>query len=333
MGRITHKKIAQLAGVSQSSVSKALCDSMEIGNETKQRIRRIAEETGYFGQKKKGKRLAGSHHRPYIAILVPEIISLNYATEATMLVKALDNIGADGRIYLSGFSAEEYEQTVQEVIRNEYVDGILSFHDSIPLSNPSLPFICITQFGVELKGDLVSSNLAGGMRAAIQHLVDLGHSRIGFIGEKNTLPKEELFRQVMTEFGLDAQYIYSNENRFEMCGYSAVLKMLDSQQLFPTALICAYDEIAYGAINELKLYGYGVPDDFSIIGMNDVTFSKVIEPELTTIVIHSDALCNAAVELLDEALHGERQAAKHIEVQCDLTVRTSTAKPRSRNLF
>ncbi len=333
MGKITHQKIAQIAGVSQSSVSKALAGSHEISEETLQKILKIAEELGYFGQKKKEKRMTGRYYRPYIAIVVPEIISLNYATEVTMLVKALDSIRADGRIHLSGFSDEEYERTVREILQNEYADGILSFYDRIPVSDPEIPFICITQFGVNLKGDLVSSNLTGGMKAAIQHLVDLGHRRIGFIGETNTLPKERLFQQIMQELSLESQYIYSNDNRFEMCGHAAILEMLDSQHLFPTAFICAYDEIAYGAINQLKLYGYSVPEDFSIIGMNDVAFSKVMEPELTTIVIHSDELCGEAVKLLEEALHGERKAARHIEVQCDLAIRKSTAKPRTRNLF
>lgn len=328
LGRLTHGKIAQLAGVSQATVSKALNGNSDIGEATRRKILKIADENGYFGQKKAARKSAGKHYRPYIAIVVPEIISLNFAKEATMLVKSLSAADIDGRIYISGFGEDEYNRTIDGLLKSEYADGIISFSGIRPQKEVTVPFVCINQFGVDLPYNLVSSNIGGGIRAAIRHLTDLGHERIGFIGETNTFMKEELFISVMKESGLDSGFIYSNECRFEACGHNGILKMLDSQKLFPTALICAYDEIAYGAINELKLYGYSVPDDFSVIGMNDVTFSKVMEPGLTTVVLHSDVMCAEAVKLLCDSIHGEQSAAKHIEVQCDLTVRKSTSIPR-----
>ncbi len=328
MGRITHSKIARLAGVSQASVSKALTGSPEISDVTRKKILKLAADNGYFEQKKLTRKVSSRHYRPYIAIVVPEIISINYATEATMLVRSLDAVNANGRVYISDFGSDNYNRTINEILQSEYADGIISFYDINPESEVSIPFVCITQFNVDLPYNLVSSNLKGGMKAAIKHLTDLGHENIGFIGEINTMPKEKIFVNTMKEFGLNPEFIYSNDNRFETCGYSGILKMLDSEHMFPTALICAYDEIAYGAINELKLYGYSVPEDFSIIGMNDVVFSKVMEPELTSIVLHSDEMCGEAVKLLCDDIQGEQKAAKHIEVQCDLAVRKSTAKPR-----
>ncbi len=315
--------------MSQASVSKALNGSAEISEETRRKVLKIATEKGYFEQKKKAKRVEGRHYRPYIAIVVPEIISLNYAAEATMLVRALDAMKLDGRIYISGFGADGYHRTLQEILRNEYVDGVISFYDIPPERPMKLPFVCITQFDVDLPCNLVSSSLKEGIRAAVRHLTTLGHERIGFIGERNTLPKERLFVEVMTELGLDSSFLYSNEHRFERCGYGGILKMLDSEHIFPTALLCAYDEIAYGAINELKLYGYSVPQDFSVVGMNDVVFSNLMEPELTSIVIHSDTLCEEAIRLLCDAIRGESDRCRHIEVPCDLAVRKTTSSSRS----
>ena len=328
MGRLTHGKIAQLAGVSQATVSKALNGNADIGEATRKKILKIAEENGYFDQKKTARKSLVKHCRPYIAIVVPEIISLNFAKEATMLVRLLASADIDGRIYLSGFEEDEYNRTIENLLKSDYADGIISFSGTKPRKNVTVPFVCINQFGVDLPYNLVSSNIGGGIRTAIRYLTALGHERIGFIGETNTLMKEELFVSVMKESGLDHGSIYSNECRFEACGHNGILKMLDSQKLYPTALICAYDEIAYGAINELKLYGYSVPDDFSVIGMNDVAFSRVMDPGLTTVVLHSDVMCAEAVKLLCDSIHGEQGAAKHIEVQCDLTVRKSTSVPR-----
>ncbi len=328
MGRLTHGKIAQLAGVSQATVSKALNGNSDIGEATRKKILKIAEENGYFDQKKTARKSLVKHCRPYIAIVVPEIISLNFAKEATMLVRLLASADIDGRIYLSGFEEDEYNRTIENLLKSDYADGIISFSGTKPRKNVTVPFVCINQFGVDLPYNLVSSNIGGGIRTAIRHLTALGHERIGFIGETNTLMKEELFVSVMKESGLDPGAIYSNECRFEACGHNGILKMLDSQKLYPTALICAYDEIAYGAINELKLYGYSVPGDFSVIGMNDVAFSRVMDPGLTTVVLHSDVMCAEAVKLLCDSIHGEQGAAKHIEVQCDLTVRKSTSVPR-----
>lgn len=309
-------------------MSKALNGNADIGEATRKKILKIAEENGYFDQKKTARKSLVKHCRPYIAIVVPEIISLNFAKEATMLVRLLASADIDGRIYLSGFEEDEYNRTIENLLKSDYADGIISFSGTKPRKNVTVPFVCINQFGVDLPYNLVSSNIGGGIRTAIRYLTALGHERIGFIGETNTLMKEELFVSVMKESGLDHGSIYSNECRFEACGHNGILKMLDSQKLYPTALICAYDEIAYGAINELKLYGYSVPDDFSVIGMNDVAFSRVMDPGLTTVVLHSDVMCAEAVKLLCDSIHGEQGAAKHIEVQCDLTVRKSTSVPR-----
>ncbi len=331
MGRITHRKIAQLAGVSQSSVSKALAGSLEISEETAKKIRRIATENGYYDQKKE-KRTNSRFYRPYIAILVPEIISLNYAQQATMLIRALDGINADGRIYVTGFEPDEIDRVTQSVLQSDFVDGVVSFSMKCPMEGSSIPFLSITQTPLDLPGHMVCNNFAGGLTLAIRHLTSLGHSRIGFVGETKTQAKAKIFTELMKEHGLEADYVYTNDFRFETCGYNAVLQMLDSDRLFPTALICAYDEIAYGVINELKLYGYGVPKDFSVIGINDVAFSKIIEPGLTSIVLHSDEICTEAVKLMESCLRGESGAIKHIEVQCSLALRESTGEPRKTPL-
>ena len=116
MGRITHSKIARLAGVSQASVSKALTGSPEISDETRKKILKLAADNGYFEQKKL---VSSRHYRPYIAIVVPEIISINYATEATMLVRSLDAVNANGRVYISDFGSDNYNRTINEILQSE----------------------------------------------------------------------------------------------------------------------------------------------------------------------------------------------------------------------
>jgi LacI family transcriptional regulator len=176
----------------------------------------------------------------------------------------------------------------------------------------------------------VTSNNDSGMRLGIEHLIELGHTKIAHIhGELDSFiggTRKESFENHMKEHGLNVppEYLvngpfYSKEN-----GYQAMqeLMALDSP---PTAIFCASDLLAIGAIEAIKEAGKSVPEDFSIIGYDGIDLSQMITPRLTTIKQDSQAMGTvAASRIMSMIDQTEKKEGESISIQTELIVGQST---------
>ena len=129
--------------------------------------------------------------------------------------------------------------------------------------------------------DNVDFSTVPAMDAIITTLKDLGHSQIGFAGELFTTRMQTLFVDSARKYAIslnDTSFKISN-NRFEEAGRDAVRQWL-AEGTLPTAIVAAYSYIAVGAIKELTKNGVKVPDDVSVVGINDTDFSSIVEPSL-----------------------------------------------------
>jgi LacI family repressor for deo operon, udp, cdd, tsx, nupC, and nupG len=332
---VTHKKIAEAAGVSQSTVSKALSDSMEIPSETAAHIRRIAEQLGYFEEKlNQRRRRAGGYLFPHVAILVPEVVSWYYAHTVELLQQEIERIGGMAQVYLSGFDDTRIRILLDQLEHQQLADCVICIDDAYAPDSYSLPLLfygsssgqnetyaypCVRYNGWESLQDVLS------------HLRSLGHTLIGFIGENYTRDKEELFRNLMQEAGLpcDEALIYTSPYRFERIGHDGV-RAFHIRGNMPTALITAYDEVAFGAIQELKNLGYRVPEDVSVVGCNDVPYAVYHDPPLTTVSHRERERCAAAIRLLCRMITDKHMLPEMIQFRSELIIRESTAPCREK---
>ena len=175
----------------------------------------------------------------------------------------------------------------------------------------------------------LSARTQEAITAAVGYLWELGHRKIGFIGERNTLYKLRFFREAMTACGGEAEeeMIFTSASRFERIGHEGV-SALHIRASMPTALVTAYDEVAFGAIQELRNLGYRVPHDVSVIGCNDVPHAVYHDPPLTTIRFDTAARDREAVRLILEAIAGEYTGAREVMLPAELIVRESCGAPR-----
>lgn len=323
---MTYKKIAQLAGVSVSTVSKAMSGSQEIGRETAERIRKIAEENRV--------RVPRYYHNSKdmrVAIVVPEIISVFYSQTVTDIIRELDMQNIEACVYISGFDRDESVRQLTQIAEGGTVDGIISLSSTYPKPAP-VPIIGIGVGSGQYEhraGDVIGSDTLSGIREAVDHLRELGHTRIGFAGEKNTTTKRDMFCDVMAHCGLTAEprHIFTSDKRFEEIGYEAAEYFMHMRSR-PTAILTAYDEIALGAIHTFRCCGISVPDDISIIGMNDIPAAAYANPPLTTITSYREERARIIVRhLLDRIEHPDNNPIQHIILQCSLIVRQTTAGP------
>ncbi|MDD3035852.1 MAG: LacI family DNA-binding transcriptional regulator, partial [Candidatus Saccharimonadaceae bacterium] len=125
---MTHEKIAKLAKVSPSTVSKALSGSKEINPETILAIRKIAEDSGYFNERKERRKRSSTNDSPTVAVLCPEIISPYYASIITNLQSRINRFGGKTATYICGFSDKNINDQIKELSKDDHIDALVCFN-------------------------------------------------------------------------------------------------------------------------------------------------------------------------------------------------------------
>lgn len=309
---MTYRKIAQLASVSLSTVSKALSGSSEISKETADRIRKIAEENGAIRPKYRKDRPSTR-----IAIIVPEIVSVYYAQMASEVVNEFRNLDIEPYIHICGFSDEKHFSIIEVITDEQLTDGIISFVSIKYPHKINIPMVCICGMNQASYYDIIKADVQAGIYDALEYLTSLRHRKIGFISEKNTEVRLKYFKSTAAQLGIiiDPAYIFISDKRFEKIGCEAAehyMKLPDK----PTALIAAYDEIALGAIHTFAANGISVPGDISVIGINDIPSASYAAVPLTTVRSFTSEIIQLGVKLLtDKIRNPEKRLTQFITVR------------------
>ncbi|HEY0658998.1 MAG TPA: substrate-binding domain-containing protein, partial [Pyrinomonadaceae bacterium] len=171
---------------------------------------------------------------------------------------------------------------------------------------------------------------AEGIKQAILHLVELGHTNVAFISGlphlRSAKRRLEAFLQTMQEvLPVAKKHIYQGDFKIEG-GKRAASEMLSGE--LPTAVVAANDLTAFGAISEFRRAGLNVPRDISVVGFDDIAFSSLIEPALTTVNLPLGELGKMAVEALMTTLSSPTQHGIELRIPTQLVVRNSTAAAR-----
>ncbi len=318
------KDLAKAANVSVSTVSKALKGSKELHEDTIKHVLKIAEESGYFLERKK-QRNKRAKVKGKVIIVVPEVVSVHYSKHATLITEKLRNKNIESQIFFCNFDKELKNLIVEQSLRDDGVAGIIALDGGFYKN-----FKSISDFPIVTAGEKTSitNDLSFGMKRAVEHLISLGHKKIYFASENLTVSKAKTFLSVVNECGLNDELckcIYS-EHRFEHAGFSIGKDLIDSHDI-PTAVICAYDEIAFGLISAFMQNGLKVPDDVSVIGINNVPSAQFYPVPLTTIAFSSDEYCDALVEKLLDDINGWGKTNEYV-VKNSLIIRKSTGKAK-----
>ena len=325
---MTYRKIAQLAGVSLSTVSKALSGSAEISEETAARIRKIAEDNGVIRARYRRDRPSTD-----IAIIVPEIVSVYYSQTVSGLVDELRKHDIEPHIHLCGFEAERYCRIIDSITDGKKVDGILAMTDHVYPLQSDIPIVRLSVKPSHDRSDVIDCDLETGMYEALEYLIALGHRKIGFVGEKNTKQKYVYFRSVAArlDFTIDQKYVFISDKRFEAIGSEAAEYYMSLDEM-PTALIAAYDEVALGAIHTFSRNGISVPDDISVIGINDIPSASYASVPLTTVRTYASEINRLGVKLLlDRIKDPDGHMQQQVRVRCELIIRDTTARPKKES--
>lgn len=316
---MTLTQLAKLAKTSVGTVSKAFSGSREISEETRNKIYKIAKESGCFDKYYKAPR-----SRPLIALMPPEPESEYYGRDIGMIEKALTQSGADTIIAFTRFDAERQSQLFRELAYRLKVDGIIIW--GAPDKNPEqIPLVTISARKQSGNSDTVMLSIDEGIAELADTLKLYGHTEVGFIGEGLTVYKEKALKNSMRRVGLPVhdKYFVRSGARFTDAGADG-MKELIKRNAVPTVIVAAYDQIAYGAMKVAQEAGYRIPEDISFVGMDDIYSAQYCEIPLSSLHMDIESVCPQIVELIYKRMENRfYRAREEIKIPVKLNVRES----------
>ena len=318
---MTMKELAKIANVSPATVSKVFREADDVSYETKQYIYHLAKEYGCFGKFYKGK-----YHKKIVAIIYPELVSNYYTSYVERLEKILANNNCIAVISVCHYDGAKQEELIEYYASYLRVDGIIVLGLKSKLKKGYETPIVAMFSEADKSIDTVDVDYRTALGEAIDCLTGYGHQNIAFLGETLNLKRAGLFRNAIKKFDIDDPLVYMSQYRFEEAGADGVRYLLDNHSDC-TAVICAYDTIAYGAIKEIQRSGLRVPDDISVIGIDNIHMSQFLETSLTSIGPNADEVCMIAWELLSKKMQNKHlYSNQYIVIKGRLFVRDSVAE-------
>jgi len=320
--RVTSIDVARRCGVSQSTVSLVFSGKAagRISPRTEAAVRAAAAELGYRPNAAARALKIGAART--VALVVPDITNPFFggllrgaqtaAREAGYAVALIDTN-----------NDRDWGAASAEALRAGPADGLMLFEVDPPRrAAGSEPIVVIES---ESRGHpSVRLDAERGTEAAIRHLLDLGHTRIGHVASVHDLPTFRLRRRAVDRLvGGDVARVRSG---FTLDSASDAARGLLRERPELTALFCDDDIIAAGAYLAVRELGLGIPDDLSVVGFDGLDIGRVLDPPVTTVVADAEELGRVAFELLAAQLAGRRPRSRVLRLE--LAVRGSTAPPR-----
>ncbi len=335
--KLTLKQIAKELDVSISTVSKALRDSNEIGEDTRQKIKAFAKLYNY-----KPNNIALSlknRKTKTIGIIIPEIVHHFFTTVISGVEKVANERGYNVLVCLSDNSFDK-EVLNMEMLANGSTDGFImslaketmqkqDYHHLMEAINHGMPLVLFDRVVDEISCDKVIIDDVIGAKKAVQHLLDIGCKRIGLISTVDYVSVGKLrtkgYKEALQENGvaldedliLKIEEIENSEREIEdfIAG-----KKLDG-------VFAVNEHFAISAIKAIQENGLRVPEDVSVIGFTDGELSKRFIPSLTTVSQHGERMGEEAATMLIEKLERSATEDEHyktIIVEAGLVTRNST---------
>lgn len=332
---VSIKDIARLAGVSHSTVSRALHKSPLIPAKTAQRIQRIAQEQGYTASAVARSLVTRRTHA--IGVVVTSIAD-PFNGDVVDGIEEVANERGYSVILATSQADPEREVSVVRSCQERRVDGILVASSRVGalygplLTEMAVPIVLINnQHGSDFAHSIRIDNVHG-MRLATEHLLSLGHARIAYLGDRFGLHSDEErltgYREAMEgrRLAVDSTLTVRGDGKSKAA--ESVLERLMKGPERPTAIACYNDMTALGVMQRAQELGITVPDELSVTGFDDIAFAEFARPPLTTIRQPRRDMGRRAMELLLALLSGE-PAEKTSVIRGELIVRASTAPYRA----
>ncbi|HEY8455570.1 MAG TPA: LacI family DNA-binding transcriptional regulator [Actinopolymorphaceae bacterium] len=332
--RITIAAIAREAGVSVPTVSRVLNGRADVSPKTRQRIEELLRERGYR------RRLPRTRHQANLIDLVFHNLDSPWAVEIIRGVEDVAHASHIGTVISAIHGRVDSARQWLANVRSRSTDGVILVTSSLdaPLQDEvnrlDVPTVVVDTAGHPPLGvpTIGATNWAGGL-AATEHLIALGHRRIGFIAGPSRLrcsrARLDGYCAGLAGSGLPfREELVWQGDFYPESGFEGAQKLLDLPDP-PTAIFASNDQMAFGVYEAIRRRGLRVPADVSVVGFDDLPEARWSSPPLTTVRQPLSEMGALAARTALQLSRGETIQNPRIELATDLMVRESTAPPRT----
>ncbi|MEM6416124.1 MAG: LacI family DNA-binding transcriptional regulator, partial [Pseudomonadota bacterium] len=319
------RDVSKVAGVSVATVSRALQKPELVTEKTRAKVAAAVRELGY-----QPNMMARNFRRKKsfnILVLVPDFSNPFFS-------KVIRGIQTTARSYgyniLLGDTQnhEDIEEEMASLLLSNLADGIIQLSARFPFEDLNasggriLPIVNCCECVETDSMPTVSLDNVGAARAVADHLISLDHTSIGIISgpPDSPLTKSRLsgFLSRLDESGVSVREDCCVDGDYSIESGALAMKELLRLLTRPTAVFCFNDEMAYGAMQQIKAVGLRIPDDIALVGFDDLPYSRIMEPSLTTVSQPSEGFGPAAVEQLLALINGYDLPSRHIQLSFEL---------------
>ena len=332
--RTSLKDLADKLGVSIATVSRALRNSHEVGEEMTQKVKKLAKELNYrpnpFAQslRKEAPRVIG--------VIVPNLVTHYYAA---VLDGIEDYASKLGYSVISSNSHEDHEREAQALdnFLNMHVEGIIAclaqdttdYSHFEQLHEMGVPLVFFARCCLEDMFSQVVGNCDVAAQEATQHMIETGSRRVAFIGGPNHLDmvrrRKHGYLEALREnrIPIDRDLVVCDKIDFDVAR-NATLRLLEGENP-PDAILAFNDIITYAAFDAIKSKGLRIPEDVAIIGFTDGDTAAFVTPRLSAIMDQAHVQGTKACQLLMKSINGDEKIYKEV-VPMILKIRESSEK-------
>ena len=334
---VTIKDIAKVAGVSHTTVSRALNDSPLIKPETKNKIKKIADDLHYVPNYS-AKSLV--NQRSYtIGVFFS---SINHGTSSSFLVDVIKGVnsildenyslavnGIDTLVHFDKVNTQRFDGII--VLSQSDTDNAFIYY----IKQTGIPMVVLNRQIDDPEIFNVSASDCHGVEKAIDAAIRLGHRKIGYINGKDSfrssVERKQGFMNSMRKNQLTVYPEYITEGDYSMESGYAMMNQILALPCPPSLVFCANDDMAIGALKACFEKNKKVPNDLSIIGFDDIGYAQYSTPTLTTIRKPIDKISQAGIKTLLNLIKGEPLHETQILVDTLFIKRDSLSYPTKQS--
>lgn len=337
---VTLHDVARKSGVTAATVSNVIRSKGAVGEATRQRVLKAIEELGYRPNLMARGLVEGKSFT--LALIVENIANSFYGEVALEIERNAREKGYHLLLY-NAHEGPDVQKSPFERIPGGWVDGVIaiagmSATEALDLYQQGRAIVLGNwqDFGVLPEMPTVDIDFEQAGYLAGQHLIELGHQRIAVIVSGNAETRKPAHARRFQGFcqALLKASIALSDSHLEFAdgttetGYSAAKKLLALEEP-PTAIFASNDMMAIGALSAASDMGLQVPEELSILGIDDIALDAYVRPSLTTVALARKSFTEAIITSLMNQLEKKALPELHISIEPELIERQSTARPKS----
>lgn len=341
MTKLTMRDIAEMAGVSYTTVSRALNGERYVKPETYEKIMEVCQSTGYTPNAVARQLKMGRSNT--IGIVVPDLANPFFSDLAREIEWSVRRQGYTAFVTSSFYDYAIEAENLEALLRNR-IDGIII--SGVGDRSPDVILACASRVPTVFIGDnipadgvsSVSVNNHLGAQQAAEYLIGLGHRHLAFLGGRASSRTHryrfEGFAQAALAAGVKHEFFTASNGSLLEDGYRCMTRFCEQKRQagdpLPTALLAISDHFALGVIQACDEQGISIPGELSIVGFDNISLSALPHIGLTTVAQPVGLMCEHAVTMLLELLQGGESTPATNKLRIDppdIVVRGTCAPP------